>query len=265
MKSTWSGSIALEGVRVPVKMYPAIKSGRGFSLNTAHSIDKGRLKQQYVCQVCNSVVEKDDKVKAYFTDKKDAVAKAIFTDAEISSLKLDNSDTIQIVAVKEGGVEGDIHELAIRSGTPFYFGCQDVGTHIFSFFHKVLEKLKEENKYAIGIGYMRGKAVMIRFEPYRNVILGVQVVYPDRLYLEADLIDGSSAEVVSGDLLEKGVAIADKLSIKDFDYMEQKDLFIVEAKKRLEQKILGKELDVKIEPKSEVKTQDLEQMINVSL
>lgn len=264
MKSTWSGSIALEGVRVPVKMYPAIKSGRGFSLNTAHSTDKGRLKQQYICQVCNKIVEKDDKVKAYFTNKKDTVAKAIFTAEEISSLKLDNSDTIQIVAVKEGGMEGDIHELAIRSGTPFYFGCQEVGTHIFSFFHKVLEELKADNKYAIGIGYMRGKSVMIRFEPYRKVILGVQVVYPDRLYLEADLIDGSSEEV-SSDLLKKGVAIADKLSNKDFNYMEQKDLFIVEAQKRLEQKILGKELDVKTESTSEVKTQDLEQMIAVSL
>lgn len=264
MKSTWSGSIALEGVRVPVKMYPAIKSGRGFSLNTAHSTDRGRLKQQYVCQVCNTVVEKDDKVKAYFTNKKDTVAKAIFTEEEIASMKLDNSDTIQIVAVKENGVEGDVHELAVRSGTPFYFGCQEVGTHIFSFFHQVLEKLKAENKYAIGIGYMRGKSVMIRFEPYRKVILGVQVVYPDRLYLEDDLIDGSS-ETVSGDLLDKGIAIADKISEKNFNYMEQKDLFVAEAQKRLEQKILGKELDLKVEPTSEVKTQDLEQMIAVSL
>ena len=265
MKSTWSGSIALEGVRVPVKMYPAVKSGSGFSLNTAHDKDKGRLKQQYTCAVCGEVVENENKVKAYFTGKKDIVAKAIFDKNELSSLKLDNSDTIQIIAVKKGGVEGDIHELAVRSGTPFYFGCQDIGNHIYSFFHKTLEKLKEQEKYAIGIGYMRGKSIIFRFEPYRNVILGLQVVYPDRLYLDCDSIEGAQQET-SGDLLAKGLIISTKIEKKPYNYMEQKDIFVQEAKNRLEAKILGKELKVEIEkPKLEVKTQDLEQMIAVSV
>ena len=60
--SVWSGYLTFGLISMPVRLFSGARSS-GISFNMLHRTDKSRLKQQYVCQAENVVVDRADIVK----------------------------------------------------------------------------------------------------------------------------------------------------------------------------------------------------------
>src|ERR1700752_889939 len=83
-RSIGSLTVSFGLVAIPVKLYTATQSANAISFNLLHKTCGSRLRQQYLCQKEDVVVERDDMVKGYEFAKDQYVR---FTPEEIKSLE----------------------------------------------------------------------------------------------------------------------------------------------------------------------------------
>ena len=63
-RASASGTISFGLVSVPVKVYTATRS-QSLSFNLLHEKDKSRVHQQYICNTCGEVVERNAMAKGF--------------------------------------------------------------------------------------------------------------------------------------------------------------------------------------------------------
>ena len=87
-----SGTISFGLVSVPVKLFSGTQS-QSLSFNMLHAKDNSRLKQQYICQTCGEVVERDQMVRGYEYAKDQY---AVLTPDELKALETKSDKSIEI-------------------------------------------------------------------------------------------------------------------------------------------------------------------------
>jgi len=64
MRSIWSGTIGFGTIQIPVRMYGALEDLK-VSMNQVHAEDKGRVRYEKVCEVCQKELLPEEIIKAY--------------------------------------------------------------------------------------------------------------------------------------------------------------------------------------------------------
>jgi DNA end-binding protein Ku len=83
MPALRTGILSFGLVSIPVTLHTATKAEH-VSFNLLHAKCGSRIQNQYVCPVCNVVVERDERVRGYEVSKGQYVQ---FTEAELESLE----------------------------------------------------------------------------------------------------------------------------------------------------------------------------------
>ena len=68
MRAVWNGMISFGLVNIPVGLFTAVKE-RPFQLHFLHQKDQGRIRNQRVCEECNTEIEYKDLVRGYEYEK----------------------------------------------------------------------------------------------------------------------------------------------------------------------------------------------------
>jgi DNA end-binding protein Ku len=90
----WKGSIVLNLVSIPVKLYAAARSQRTY-LHQIHKECNTRVRQPLFCPTCNRFVDRNEIVKGFEFDEGQYV---LMEDKEIKKLAAASSHTLEIVA-----------------------------------------------------------------------------------------------------------------------------------------------------------------------
>ncbi|MFF5131092.1 Ku protein [Streptomyces syringium] len=92
-RAMWAGAIGFGLVSVPVRLVPAVEE-HGLRLHQVHDKDRGRIRQERVCEVCGEVVPYEHLAKAFESDEK----KAVLTDEDLADLPLPSKKLIDVLA-----------------------------------------------------------------------------------------------------------------------------------------------------------------------
>jgi DNA end-binding protein Ku len=92
MPSLRTGILSFGLVSIPVTLHTATRAEH-VSFNLLHAKCGSRIQNQYVCTVCNVVVERDDHVRGYELNKGQYVQ---FTEAELGSLEAESGNSIDL-------------------------------------------------------------------------------------------------------------------------------------------------------------------------
>ncbi len=113
MASVWKGSLSFGLVNIPVRLYPAIRSGEGqIHFRQLHAADLAPIRYERVCTADGETVEWADIVKGYEYAKGKYVA---LSSAELESAALESSKAIEMLDfVKEDEIDPRFFD------TPYY-------------------------------------------------------------------------------------------------------------------------------------------------
>ena len=94
MASTvWSGHLSFGLISIPVRLSVAARP-QSVSFNMLHRTDNSRLKQQYTCQSCNQIVDRDETVKGFEYAKDQYI---VIEPSEIQQIQPETNRTMEIL------------------------------------------------------------------------------------------------------------------------------------------------------------------------
>jgi DNA end-binding protein Ku len=159
-RPTWSGSLRLALVTVPVQLYPAIRSGAHISFHQVHRPSGKRIRYQKIVPGIGPV-DTDDIVKGYDLGEGQYV---LFEPEEIDDLKLEAKRTIDLVQfVSQGEID------------PIWFEqpCYVVpdGELADEAYGVLRDALRATRKMGLGQFIMRGREYIAAIKPCGNGLL----------------------------------------------------------------------------------------------
>jgi DNA end-binding protein Ku len=138
MRSIWKGSIGFGLVNIPISLYPAVKE-RPFDFHFLHKKDRGRIRNERVCEVCGQTVDYGDLVRGYEYEKGQYV---VLTDKDLEKVGAQSSRHIEITDfVKQSEIDPVFFEK------PYYLAPGRSGEKAYALFQEVLKQNQR-----IGIG-----------------------------------------------------------------------------------------------------------------
>jgi DNA end-binding protein Ku len=138
MRTIWKGSISFGLVNIPISLYPAVKE-RPFDFHFLHKKDRGRIRNERVCEVCGQTVDYGNLVRGYEYEKGQYV---VLTDKDLEKVGAQSSRHIEITDfVKQGEIDPVFFEK------PYYLAPGRSGEKAYALFQEVLKQTQR-----IGIG-----------------------------------------------------------------------------------------------------------------
>ncbi len=227
-RSIASLSLSFGLVSIPVKLYSATESSASVRFNMLDK-DGGRLKQQYVSEKDQRVVERAEMVKGYEFEKDRFV---IFQPDELKALQESPSHTIDIVAfIPEKAVDPIFYDKA-------YFLAPDKrGAKPYNL---LLEAMRQSGRCALAKWAWKAKQYVVQVRPAEDGLVLQQLLYADEVRsmkeLEIEKVAASPAE------LKLAMQLIDQISEDTYD----PTMFEDEEKKRIlaaiDEKIAGKHI-----------------------
>ena len=227
-RSIASLSLSFGLVSIPVKLYSATESAATVRFNLL-SKDGSRLKQQYVSEKDQKVVERAEMVKGYEFEKDRFV---LFSPDELKALQESASHTIDIVAfIPEKAVDPIFYDKAYflapdkRGGKPYTL---------------LMEAMRKSKRCALAKWAWKGKQYVVQVRPAQDGLVLQQLLYADEVRSLADLDIEKVA--VSDSELKLALQFIEQISQDNYDPAQFED----EEKKRvlaaIDEKIAGKEV-----------------------
>ena len=227
-RSIASLSLTFGLVSIPVKLYSATESAATVRFNLL-SKDGSRLKQQYVSEKDQKVVERAEMVKGYEFEKDRFV---LFSPDELKALQESASHTIDIVAfIPEKAVDPIFYDKAYflapdkRGGKPYTL---------------LMEAMRKSKRCALAKWAWKGKQYVVQVRPAQDGLVLQQLLYADEVRSLADL-DIEKVSVSDGEL-KLALQFIEQISQDNYDPAQFED----EEKKRvlaaIDEKIAGKEV-----------------------
>jgi DNA end-binding protein Ku len=227
-RSIASLSLSFGLVSIPVKLYSATESSAAVRFNMLDK-DGSRLKQQYVSEKDQHVVERAEMVKGYEFEKDRFV---IFQPEELKALQESPSHTIDIVAfIPDKAVDPIFYDKA-------YFLAPDKrGAKPYNL---LMEAMRESGRVALAKWAWKAKSYVAQVRPAEDGLVLQQLLYADEVRsmkeLEIEKVQVSSAE------LKLAMQLIDQISTDSYD----PTMFEDEEKKRIlaaiDEKIAGKQI-----------------------
>lgn len=138
MRAIWNGMISFGLVNIPVGLFTAVKE-RPFQFHFLHQKDQGRIRNQRVCEECNTEVEYKDLVRGYEYEKG---RYAVLTNKDLDRISLESNKHI---AITDFVGEREIDPMFFDK--PYYLAPGRNGEKAYALLRDVLEKT-----HKVGIG-----------------------------------------------------------------------------------------------------------------
>jgi DNA end-binding protein Ku len=191
--SVWSGYLTFGLISMPVRLFSGARSS-GISFNLLHRPDHSRLKQQYVCQLENVVVDRSEMVKGYEYRKDEYV---IVEPEEIKKIEPKSAKTMEILEfVKASEVDPVYFESS------YYMMPEEAGRRPYALLTKALE---ESEYFAIAKLTMHNREYTVIVRPHQGGLMLHTMYYAD----EVREVEGFGAPEV--ELKEAEVKVAHQL------------------------------------------------------
>jgi DNA end-binding protein Ku len=196
-----------------------------------HKKDGSRLKQQYVCALEGTVVERDEIVKGYEFAKDQYV---MFTPEEIKSLEEAGSEAIDV----EEFVPLEAVDPVYFDKT-YYLAPDKGGAKPYTLFAKAL---RESGRCAVGRWSTRGHEYIVILRPFENGLALQQMHFSAevRPISELELEDA----VVRDNELQLARQLIEQQSTDEFDPTQYVDQVKVRVEAAIQQKIQGREISL---------------------
>ncbi|GIW40362.1 MAG: non-homologous end joining protein Ku [Candidatus Binatia bacterium] len=224
-----SATISFGLVAVPVKLFPA-RQPKTISFRLLHAKDHSRLRQQYVCQTCNQVVERSEMIKGYEYAKDRFV---LFTEEEIRALDEASSQTIEIEEfVPLASVDPVFFENA------YLLGPEKAGQKAY---HLLAAAMREAGMVAVGRFSTRGREPLVLLRETHGGLMLHYLAYADEVvgFSEIDLGDG--VQFKEGEL-DLAVKLVRQLASESFDATKYEDTYRKKLLAAVDQKLAGQQV-----------------------
>ena len=188
---TWSGSLRLALVTVPVRLFPAVRSGAHISFHQVHRPSGKRIRYQKIVPGIGPV-KAEDIVKGYDLGEGQYV---LFEPEEIDDLKLEAKRTIDLVQfVGQGEID------------PIWFEqpCYVVpdGELADEAYGVLRDALRTTKKMGLGQFIMRGREYIAAIKPCGNGLLLETLRFADEVREAAPFFADADAADVDPELLD---------------------------------------------------------------
>jgi len=252
-RSIASLSLTFGLVSIPVKLYSATESSGTVRFNML-SKDGSRLKQQYISEKDQKVVERADMVKGYEFEKDRFV---VFEPDELKALQESPSHTIDIVAfIPEKAVDPLFYDKA-------YFLAPDKrGAKPYNL---LMEAMRKSGRCALAKWAWKGKQYVVQVRPAEDGLVLQQLLYADEVRslkeLDIERVAVSDAELKLALQLIEQIA-EDTYDPKQFEDEEKKRILAA-----IDEKIAGKHIvaSEQVETTSGAQVIDLMEALRASL
>jgi DNA end-binding protein Ku len=227
-RSIASLSLSFGLVSIPVRLFSATESSSTVRFNLLAK-DGSRVKQQYVSEKDQKVVERRDMVKGYEFEKDQFV---IFTPEELKALEEGARHTIDIVTfIPESAVDPIFYDKAYflapdkRGGKPYAL---------------LLEAMRKSGRCALARWAWKTKQYVVQVRPSADGLVLQQLLYADEVRsmkeLDIEKVDVSDSE------LKLALQLIDQISADEYDPTQ----FVDEEKGRvlaeIDRKIAGQQI-----------------------
>lgn len=227
-RSIASLSLSFGLVSIPVKLYPATESAATVRFNLL-SRDGSRLKQQYVSEKDQKVVERSEIVKGYEFEKDRFV---IFQPDELKALQESPSQTIDIVAfIPNSSIDPIFYDKA------YYLAPDKRGAKPYNL---LLEAMRQSGRCALAKWSWKAKQYVVQVRAADDGLVLQQLLYAEEVRSMKDL--AIEKVTVSAAELKLAMQLIDQISRDTYD----PTMFEDEEKKRIlaaiDEKIAGKQI-----------------------
>jgi DNA end-binding protein Ku len=227
-RSIASLSLSFGLVSIPVKLYSATESAASVRFNMLDK-DGSRLKQQYVSEKDQRIVERAEMVKGYEFEKDRFV---IFQPEELKALQESPSQTIDIVAfIPDKAIDPIFYDKA-------YFLAPDKrGAKPYNL---LMEAMRQSGRVALAKWAWKAKQYVVQVRPAEDGLVLQQLLYAEEVRsmkeLDIEKVTVSPAE------LKLAMQLIEQISEDTYD----PTMFEDEEKKRIlnaiDEKIAGKQI-----------------------
>lgn len=192
-----------------------------------HEKDMGQIGYKKVCKAEEKEVPYDQIVKGYEYEKGEFV---VLKEEDFEKANARKTKTIDVVAfAKEQEVDPKYFD------TPYYLEPEKKAEHAYVLLREALKKAK---KAGVAKFVIRNKERLGMIKPEGNVLMLVQLRYPDELRSSGALtIPGK--ETIAEQEMKLAMLLIDQLT-KPFDPGEYRDTYTEELEQLIEAKIKGK-------------------------
>lgn len=234
-RSIASLTISFGLVAIPVKLYSATIASERISFNLLHRKDGSRLKQQYVCALEGTVVDRSEIVKGYEFAKDQYV---MFTPAEIKALE------------EAGSPEIAIEEFVpLESVDPVYFDrtyylTPDKGGP--KPYTLLTNALREAKRCAIGRWAARGREHIVVIRAMESGLAMHQLLFQAEVRTLSSL--GVESATVTDAELKLARQLIEQQTAKRFDPTSYVDEFRGRVEAAIQKKVEGKEISLSETP-----------------
>jgi len=226
-----SGTISFGLVSVPVKMFSGTQS-KSLSFNLLHAKDNSRLRQQYICQTCGEVVERDQMARGY------EYAKDQYAVLGAEELKALDSQSDQSIEIEEF--------VPIDSIDPIYFektyllGPDKGGNKAYRLLREAMAKA---GKGAVAKFSTRGREQLVLLREAQGGLMLHALYYADEVRDFSEIERGDEVTPKPGEI-DLAVQLIEQLGTQAFDAAKYKDEYRDRAMALIEQKVAGQEITV---------------------
>jgi DNA end-binding protein Ku len=215
-------------VSIPVKLYSATESSASIKFNLLAK-DGSRLKQQYVSEKDQAVVQRADMVKGYEFEKDKFV---LFSADELKALEESSTHAIEIVAfIPEKAVDPIYYDKAYllapdkRGGKPYAL---------------LMEAMRKSGRCALAKWAWKSKQYVVQVRPVEDGLVLQQLLYADEVRSLKDL--NIEPVTITPPELQLALQLIDQISEDSYDptqYVDDEKLRILAA---IDEKISGKQV-----------------------
>jgi len=215
-------------VSIPVKLYSATESSSSIRFNLLAK-DGSRLKQQYVSETDQSVVQRADMVKGYEFEKDKFV---LFSAEELKALEESSTHAIEIVAfIPEKAVDPIYYDKAYllapdkRGGKPYAL---------------LMEAMRKSGRCALAKWAWKSKQYVVQVRPVEDGLVLQQLLYADEVRSLKDL--NIEPVTVTPSELQLALQLIEQISEDSYDpeqYVDEEKQRILAA---IDEKIAGKQV-----------------------
>ena len=215
-------------VSIPVKLYSATESSASIKFNLLAK-DGSRLKQQYVSEKDQAVVQRADMVKGYEFEKDKFV---LFSAEELRALEESSTHAIEIVAfIPEKAVDPIYYDKAYllapdkRGGKPYAL---------------LMEAMRKSGRCALAKWAWKSKQYVVQVRPVEDGLVLQQLLYADEVRSLKDL--NIEPVTITPPELQLALQLIDQISEDSYDptqYVDEEKQRILAA---IDEKISGKQV-----------------------
>ncbi|MEQ9641114.1 MAG: Ku protein [Alphaproteobacteria bacterium] len=223
-RPVWSGSLRLALVTVPVKLYPATKTGARISFHQVHEPSGKRVRYEKVVPGIGPV-DREEIVKGFDLGKGRYV---LFDEDEIDALKVEHRHTLDLVQFVDQGEIG-----AIWYDRPYYVVADgDLAEEAYGVLRQAL---RASGQVGLGQFVMRGREHIGALRPCGSGLLLETLRFADEVREAAPFFAGIDAPEADEELLQLATELIERKS-GGFDPSQFKDAYTVALRELIDAK-----------------------------